>query len=167
MKKHLYAFVILSVLCGSDSCLAQAIDSARIVNTLNKCWRAISRAYSTIYGLEEEEIKVYYKQKVCFTKDSVIMYSGPLYNPKYSFKKVNAEKFARNNFDCSKEKLGMTTDSLYEITISSVYRSPQKGTTHKMTDVIAFDDECIYVVKDGVIFKLYDANAKPTGRSAN
>jgi hypothetical protein len=166
MKRYLYALAIWSVLPCS-TCAAQTTDSIKIVNTLNKCWRAISREYSTIYGLDEEEIKVYYKQKVCFTPDSVIMYSGPLYTPKYSIRKVKAEDFAKTNFDCSKERLGMSTDSVYEITISSLTKPTQKVPAHKMTDIIAFDDYCLYIVKDGVIFKLFDSNSKPGGRSSN
>jgi hypothetical protein len=36
-----------------------------------------------------------------------------------------------------------------------------------MTDVIAFDGYCIYVVVDGVIFKLFDADAKVQPRASN
>ncbi len=167
MKKYLIALVILSVLPCNSRCAAQTTDSAKIISILNKCWHAISREYSTIYGLEEDEIKVYYKQKVCFTRDSITMYSGVLYDPKYLIKKVNAENFANDNFDCTKVKLGMSADSVDEITISSFVKSSKNGTTHKMTDIIAMDDYCIYIVKDGVIFKLFDANAKTVGRSAN
>ena len=167
MKRYLYAFAILSVLPWSHTCPAQETDSAKIVNTLNKCWRAISHEYSAIYGLEEEEIKNYSKQKVCFTKDSVTLYYGALYDPKYSIREVNAEDYAKDNFDCTKKKLDMWADSIYEITISSTARSSQNGKTHKMTDVIAFDGDCIYIVKDGVIFKLFDSEAKKGARSSN
>jgi hypothetical protein len=167
MKRHLYALVILPVILWNNTCAAQTADSAKIVSSLIKCWRAVSHEYSTIYGLEEDEIKSYSQQKVCFTRDSATMYYGPLYAPKYSVRKVNAEDFAKNNFDCSKAKLGMLKDSVYEITISSIARSPQNGTTHKMTDVIAFDGDCIYIVKDGVIFKLYDSEAKKGARNSN
>ena len=151
----------------NNTCYAQAADSTKIVNTLFKCWRAISHKYSAIYGLEEEEIKIYSKQLVCFNSDSVIMYYGALYAPKYSIKKVNAENFAKNNFDCTKDKLGMIKDSLYEITILSINRSSRNGTSHKMTDVIAFDGDFIYIVKDGIIFKLYDSNYRNEARSSN
>ena len=167
IKRRLYTLAILFVLPWNNTCFAQAPDSTKIVNSLFKCWRAISHEYSTIYGLEEEEIKNYSKQKVCFTHDSITMYYGALYTPKYSVKKVNAENFAKNNFDCPKEKLGMIKDSVYEITISSVNRSTQNGTAHKMTDVIAFDGDFIYIVKDGVIFKLYDSNYINGARSSN
>ena len=36
-----------------------------------------------------------------------------------------------------------------------------------MTNVIAFDEDCIYVVVDGVIFKLFDASRKTERRSGN
>ena len=52
---------------------------------------------AAIYGLEEEEIKHFARQKVCLARDSVSMYNGHLYAPKYSVKKVNADNFARNN----------------------------------------------------------------------
>jgi len=117
--------------------------------------------------LEEDEIKAYTKQKVCINRDTVTMYYGTLYAPKYSIRKVNAENFAKDNFDCSKDKLGMLKDSVYEINISSMSKSPQNGTFHKMTDIIAFDGDFIYIVKDGVIFKLYDNDAKTGVRSSN
>ncbi len=167
MKRYLFALAILSVISGNYTCSAQATDSAKIISTLNKCWRAISHEYSSIYGLEEEEIKSYSKQKVCFTRDSITMYYGAIYAPKYAIKKVNAENYAKNNFDCSKVRLGMLSDSVYEITISSISNLLQNKTTHKMTDVIAFDGDCIYIVKDGVIFKLFDGDAKKESRGAN
>ncbi len=167
MKRHLYTLAILSVLLWNGTCSAQATDTTKTINSLFMCWRAISHEYSAIYGLEEEEIKNYSKQKVCFSRDSAIMYYGALYAPKYSVKKVNAEDFAKNNFDCSKIKLGIMKDSVYEITISSVTRPSQNGAVHKMTDVIAFDGDYVYIVKDGVIFKLYDSNYKAAPRSSN
>ena len=167
IKTYLYTFAILSVLPWNNTCSAQTIDSTKIVSSLTKCWRAVSHEYSTIYGLEEEEIKRYARQKVCFTRDSVTMYYGALYAPKYSIKKVDAENFAKNNFDCDKQRLGMFVDSVFEITISSITKSSQNGAGHKMTDVIAFDGDCIYIVKDGVIFKLYDSEAKKGTRASN
>ena len=167
MKRHLYALAILSVLPWTNTCTAQATDSVKIVQSLLKCWRAIGHEYSTIYGLEEEEVKNYMKQKICFAKDSMSLYNGVLYAPRYAVKKVNAENFAKDNFDCTKQKLGVLKDSIYEITISSISKSQQNGKTHKMTDVIAFDGDCIYVVNDGVIFKLFDSEAKKEARSSN
>ncbi len=167
MKRYLFAAAILSVLPWNTACHAQETDSAKVVKTLLKCWRALSHEYSTIYGLEEEEIKTYSKQKVCFSRDSLTIYYGTLYSPKYSVKKVNAENYAKDNFDVTKGRLGITRDSVYEITINSVTRPLPNGTTHKMTDVIAFDGDCIYVVKDGVIFKLFDSEAKKEARGAN
>lgn len=167
VKRYLTAFAILLVLPGINTCSAQVADSAKIVNSLTKCWRAFSHEYSTIYGLEEEEIKRYSKQKICFTRDSVSMYLGTLAGPKYSIKKVNAEDYAKSNFDCGKRKLGMLTDSVFEITISSISKPGKDGNVHKMTDVIAFDGESIYVVVDGVIFKMFDADSKVRPSAAN
>lgn len=167
MKRYLYTLAILSVVSRSVTCPAQSADSTKILNSLFNCWRAISHEYSTIYGLEEDEIKIYSKQKVCFTADSATMYYGALYNPKYSVKKVDAENFAKNNFDCSKAKLGMAKDSVYQITISSINRSSKNGTTHEMTDIIAFDGDFVYIVKDGVIFKLYDSKFSNGARASN
>ena len=165
MKKYLYTLAVLSALPWNNNCSAQVADSTTIVNSLNKCWRTIGKAYSTIYGLDESEIEKYSRQKLCFTRDSFVLYNGPLFDPKYAIKKVKADDFAKNNFDCSKEKLGMLTDSIYAITISSITKSSQNKPAHKMTDVIAFDGYFIYVVNDGVIFKLYDSEAKSEGRS--
>jgi hypothetical protein len=167
MKRYLYGLVILSFLPWDNTCSAQAMDSTKIVNSLIKCWRSISREFSTIYGLDENEIKKYYKQKVCLTRDSIVIYYGALYHPKYSVRKVNAEHFAKDNFDCSKDKLGMFTDSVYEVTISTITNYSQNEPGHKMTDVIAFDGDFIYIVNDGVIFKLFDADAKIQGRGGN
>ncbi len=165
MKK--YTLVILSLILWGNSCPAQATDTTAVLNTLFKCWRAVGHEYSSIYGLDEDEIKTYSKQKVCFTRDNIAMYYGALFAPHYSIKKVNAESFAKNNFDCDKGKLGILRDSVYEINISSTAKSAQNGTLHKMTDVIAFDGDFIYIVKDGVIFKLYDSDAKTSVRSSN
>lgn len=167
MIKHRCILAILFVLPFHNTCSAQVADSTAIVDSLHKCWRAIGHEYSTIYGLEEEEIKNYLKQKICLTKDSVSMYLGVSYTPKYSIKKVNAENYAKNNFDCSKQRLGISADSVYEITISSVTKPTKKDPAYKMTDVIAFDGYCIYVVVDGVIFKLFDADAKVQPRASN
>jgi hypothetical protein len=95
------------------------------------------------------------------------MYAGTLYEPKYSIRKVNAENYAKDNFDCSKQRLYIYADSLFEITISSLTKPSENGTIHKMTNVIAFDEDCIYVVVDGVIFKLFDASRKTERRSGN
>lgn len=167
MNRYLCVLAILLVSACTHTCSAQLADSTSIVNSLTKCWRAFSHEYSPIYGLEEDEIKRYSKQRVCFTKDSIGMYLGALYTPKYSIKKVNAENYAKDNFDCSKQKLGILKDSVFEVTISSLSKPSKDGTIHKMTDIIAFDGECIYVVVDGVIFKLLDADAKVQPRSSN
>jgi hypothetical protein len=167
MKKYFCASAIWSVFLCNYSCSAQQTDTTKIFNSLFQCWHAVSHEYSSIYGLEESEIKSYSKQKVCFTKDSITMYYGVVYAPKYSIKKVNAENFARDNFDCGKDKLGMLTDSVYEINISSMSKSPQNGAFHKMTDVIAFDGDFLYIVKDGVIFKLFNKDASSNVRNSN
>ncbi|MCD6013725.1 MAG: hypothetical protein K0Q79_3587 [Flavipsychrobacter sp.] len=166
-KRYLYILAILLVLPWNNPCYAQLVDTTKIVNSLTKCWRVIGHNYSTIYGLDEEEVKRYKKQKICFGKDSVKLYYGASYAPKYSVKKVNAEDYARNNFDCSKQKMDITADSVFEITVSSVTKPSKEGTVYKMTDVVAFDGYCLFVMVDGVIFKLFDANAKVEGRSSN
>lgn len=163
IKRYLYLLAILYATTGS----AQVTDSAVIVKSLTKCWRVLSHEYSTIYGLEVDEIKQLSKQRICFRKDSVSMLNSILYAPRYAAKKVNAELYAKNNFDCSKQKLGITVDSAFEVTISSVTKPTETEPTHKMTDVIIYDGLCIYVVVDGVIFKLFDADAKIQGRSSN
>jgi hypothetical protein len=165
MKK--YTLIILAIFLWSSSCSAQETDTATVFKALFKCWHAVSHQYSSIYGLEEEEIKTYSRQKVCIARDSVTMYYGVLYAPQYAIKKVDAENFAKDNFDCDKGKLGMLTDSVYEINISSITKSAKNGTFHKMTDVIAFDGDFIYIVKDGVIFKLYNNDAKTSSRASN
>ena len=167
MKRYLTILTILFVMSWHSPCTAQDVDSAKIIKTLNACWRAIGHEYSAIYGLEEEDIKRYSKQRICFTKDSINMYYGVLFNPKYAIKKVNAEIYAKDNFDCNKQKLGILTDSVFEITISSYTKPAQNGIAHKMTDVIAFDEDCIYVVVDGVIFKLIDASRKLEHSNSN
>ena len=165
--KHLYVLIVCTILPWNNTCFAQAPDSAKIVKSLVKCWRALSHEYSTIYGLEEDEVARYSKQKICFSTDSIVLYNGPLYTPKYAVKKVNAEDFAKNNFDVSKERLGILKDSVFEITISTLTKPSPKGIVHKMTDIIAYDGTCIYVVNDGVIFKLYDSEAKKEARGSN
>jgi hypothetical protein len=143
------------------------LDSAAIVKSLTRCWRSFSHEYSAIYGLEEEEINRYAKQRVCIANDSINMYYGVVYEPRYKFKRVNAENYAKSNFDCSKRKLGILADSVYEVTVTSVAKAPKSGKMHKMTDVIAFDGICIYMVVDGVIFKMLDADAKARPASSN
>ncbi len=167
MKRYLSVFTMLLAWPYANTCSAQIVDSTKIVSTLNKCWRAFSHEYSNIYGLEEEEIGRYSKQRVCFTKDSISMYYGVVYAPKYVIKKVNAENYAKTNFDCTRRKLGMLTDSVYEITISSLSKPSKKGVVYKMTDVIAFDGESTYIVVDGVIFKLLDADTRVQPRAPN
>jgi hypothetical protein len=167
MNRYRYMLAILFALSYSNNCAAQVADSTKMADSVMKCWRVISHEYATIYGLEEEEIKRYSKQKICLTRDSIRMYYGTSYMPKYSVKKVNAESYAKTNFDCSKDKLGISADSVFKVTISSVTRPLKNEAAHKMTDVIAFDGYCLYVVVDGVIFKLFDANAKVEARSSN
>jgi hypothetical protein len=166
MKRYFYVLTLLSMLTWENTCSAQVADSAKLVTSLTRCWRVISHELSSIYGLEDDEIKRYSKQNVCFTGDSVSMFYGIVFAPKYSIKKVNAEDYAKNNFDCSKSRLAILTDSVFEITISSITKPSQNGTVHKMTDVIAFDNDFIYVVVDGVIFKLFAADRKTEGRSS-
>lgn len=161
---RLFAAILL-LLLGSSSCLAQRADSAKVIAGLHRCWRAFSHDYTTIYGLEEEEVKAYSKQKLCFTPDSFSMYYGTRYTPRYSIKKVNANTYAKSNFDGNAQKMGIIVDSVYEITISSLTRPPT-GEPRKMTDVIAWDGTCTYVVVDGVIFKLVDADSKVQPRSS-
>jgi hypothetical protein len=167
MKRYLLALTFLSVVPLNNPCAAQGVDSARIVAALTRCWRTISHEYSTIYGLEDEEVKQYIKQRVCIGRDSMNMFTGTLYAPKFSFRKVNAEEYSKSNFDCSKQKLDIFADSVFEVTISSLSKPPGNQAAHKMTDIIAFDEDCIYVVVDGVIFKMFDADKKIEGRSSN
>jgi hypothetical protein len=165
MKKYLCILTILCLLPWNTG-FAQDVDPGKIVNSLTRCWRPISHEVSSIYGLDEEEIKRYSKQKICLTRDSISMFYGVFYAPEYSVKKVNAEEYAKNNFDCSKQRLDILVDSIFEITITSATKPSENGTVHKMTDVIAFDEDCIYVVVDGVIFKLFDADRKVEVRSS-
>lgn len=166
MKRALSLLAVLLVLSYMNRSSAQVVDSGKVMNSINRCWRAFSHEYATIYGLEEEEIKRYSKQKVCFTQDSVSLYYGVTYAPKYSIKKVRADNYARDNFEIDKQKMGIIVDSVFEITISSMSKSPKDGSLHKMTDVIAYDGSCTYVVVDGVIFKLVDADSKVQARSS-
>ena len=57
MNRYFKAIAILLLSLTSNICLAQSTDSVKVVATLNKCWRAIGHEYSSIYGLEEDEIK--------------------------------------------------------------------------------------------------------------
>jgi hypothetical protein len=167
MKKYLSVLAILFLLPGANTCSAQVADSTKIVTSITKCWRAFSHEYAAIYGLEEEEIKRYSKQKVCIARDSIRLYYGPSYTPKYAVKKVHAENYAKENFDCSRRTLGIIVDSMYEVIISSVAKPGKNGIAHKMTNVMAFDGQCLYMVLDGVVFKLLDADKKVEARSAN
>lgn len=166
MKKYLLVWTILGLLLG-NACCAQVADSAGVVTSLMKCWRVFSHEYSTIYGLEEAEIKQYSKQRVCITRDSLSSFYGVRYTPAFAIKKVNTENYAQSNFDCNKRKLGIRKDSVYEVTISSMTRPNKDGKTYKMTDILAFDGECIYVMVDGVIFKMLDADAKVWSSASN
>jgi hypothetical protein len=114
MKKALSILAILLFVSHTDKCTAQIVDSNKIINSLTRCWRAFSHEYATIYGLEEEEIKRYSKQRVCFTKDSVSMYHGVTYTPRYTIKKVGAQDYAKRNFDFDKQKMGISADSVFE-----------------------------------------------------
>jgi hypothetical protein len=167
MTRYLSALIILLALPLTNTASAQVVDSSSIVKSLNRCWRAFSHEYATVYGLEEDEIKTYSKQRVCLGSDSVHLYYGASYSPKYAIRKVNAESYSKSNFDCSKRNLSIMTDSMYEVTISSITKPSNDGKVKKMTDVLAFDGECIYVVVDGVIFKLLDADSKVQPRSSN
>ncbi|MCW3121477.1 MAG: hypothetical protein JWQ38_969 [Flavipsychrobacter sp.] len=166
MKRYLFALLLLSFLTWGNTCSAQVADSAKLVRSLTRCWRVISHEVSPIYGLDDEDIKRYSKQNVCFTRDSVRMFSNTLYTPTYSIKKVNAEEYATTNFECSKNKLAILTDTVYELTISSVTKPSPTGAIYKMTDVLAFDDDFIYAVVDGVIFKLFAADRKVESKGA-
>lgn len=167
MIRYSSVLATLLVLLCINTCSAQVIDSASIVKSLNKCWHAFSHEYSTIYGLEEEEINRYSKQRVCFTRDSISLYLGVVYAPTYAIRKVNSEEYAKSNFDCTKQRLGIAIDSVYEVTISSNSKPSKNGTVHKMTDVIVIGEECIYITVDGVIFKLFDVNSNVRPRSSH
>lgn len=167
MKRYLSILALLLVFACCNKSSAQVADSTNIVNSINRCWRAFSHEYATIYGLEEDEIKRYSKQKVCIARDSVSLYYGASYAPKYSIKKVNAETYSKDIFDCSKRSLGISVDSMFEVTISSVGKALKPGVENKMTNVMAFDGQCLYVIVDGVIFKLVDADAKVRQSSSN
>ena len=165
MKKYLAP--ILFLLLGSTACCAQSADSTEVFQSLFKCWRSVSHEYSQIYGLEEEEIKALTKQKLCFSRDSISTFEGASFTPLYQIHKVNAENYAHENFDCAKVKLGIIKDTVYEITISSYSRPNKDGDIHKMTEVVVYDGYFLYIVKDGVIFKMIDYNFKATARGAN
>lgn len=167
LSKCLLVLMLLVGVPRANTCSAQVSDSTQVIGALTKCWKVFSHEYTNIYGLEEEEIKRYTKQRICFTPDSASMYLGVVFAPKYSIKKVQAENYSKANFDCPKRKLGILTDSVYEITMSSLSKPSKDGTVHKMTDVIVYDGECIFVVVDGVIFRMFDANSKVRASSAN
>lgn len=165
MRRPLTLLALLSLL--AFTCPAQTTDSAAVIGSLTRCWRSFSHEYSSIYGLEEDDIKRYAKQRVCFTPDSISMYLSVLHSPTYAIRKVNAEDYAKDNFDCGKQKLGISMDSVYEVTISSIAYSPRNGEQHKMTDIVVFDGYSLFIMVDGVIFKLLDADAKVQPRSGN
>lgn len=166
MKMYLLVLTIAGLLMANAGA-AQVADSAGVVTSLTKCWRVFSHEYSNIYGLEDEEIKQYSKQKVCVARDSLTSFYGTRYKPSYAIKKVNTENYAKSNFDCSKRKLGIRKDSVYEVTITSWTLPDKDGKTRKMTDIVTFDGECIYVMADGVIFKMLDADAKVWSSASN
>lgn len=161
-----YALIALLLALSTHPCHSQPVDTAAVYKRLFKCWRSVTHEYSNIYGLEEDEIKNYARQKICFTRNGIELYDGVRATPDLAIKKVDAELFATENFDVPKVKLGMISDSLYKITITST-RTAADGTPHKMTDIIAFDGDFVYVTKDGVIFKLFDSENKVSGRNSN
>lgn len=165
MMKHLLLCTLLGILPAA--CHAQVSDSATVVAAISKCWRVFSHEYSKIYGLEETEIKEFSKQKLCIMQDSVRSFYGMRYTPTYAVKKVNTENYAKSNFDCDKRKLGIRKDSVYEVTILSLTPPDAKGKRYKMTDVLTFDGESVYMMLDGVIFKMLDANAKVWTSASN
>jgi hypothetical protein len=167
MTRYLSFWAMLLLLPLTNSCYAQVADSAALVGSLSRCWRAFSHEYAIIYGLEETEIKQFSKKRICFTSDSVGTFYGTVYAPTYSFKKVNAENYSRENFDCSKKKVNIYVDSVYEITMKTTAKGFQPGTTRKMTDVMLFDGECLYMVVDGVYFKMVDADSKVAPTTSN
>jgi|GEM_PF-6372501 len=160
MNKYFYVLLSLFFFPRENTCFAQVADQAQVVRSITRCWRVIGHEVSPIYGLEEEEIKSYSKQKICFTADSVRMFNSVLHTPKYAIRKVNAEDYAKINFECSKKALAIMTDSVYEITITSVTRPAEAGGFYTLTNVIAFDDDFLYIVVDGVIFKLFATDRK-------
>ena len=160
MNKYLYVLLSLLFFPRANTCSAQVADQAQVVRSITRCWRVIGHEVAPIYGLEEEEIKSYSKQKICITADSVRMFNSVLHTPKYAIRKVNAEDYAKTNFECSKKALAIMTDSVYEITITSVTRPSEDGGAYTLTNVIAFDDDFLYVVVDGVIFKLFATDRK-------
>jgi hypothetical protein len=162
-----YVTTILLLLLISRNSGAQVVDSNEVFQSLFKCWRSVSHEYSLIYGLEEEEIKVLAKQKICFSRDSMSTYEGDAYTPLYHIRKVNAENYAKENFDCAKVKLGIIKDTVYEITISCYTKPNKSGDIHQKTEIIAYDGYFLYIVKDGVIFKMIDYNFKASARGAN
>lgn len=165
MMKQLLLCALLGILPAA--CQAQASDSATVVASISKCWRVFSHEYSKIYGLEEAEIKQFSKQKLCIMQDSIRSFYGMRFTPTYAVKKVNTENYAKSNFDCDKRKLGIRKDSVYEVTIQTKTLPDAKGKTYKMTDIITFDGESVYVMLDGVIFKLLDADAKVWTSASN
>lgn len=167
IKTCYYTLILLAILATGSNCKAQTTDSAQVIGALNKCWRQLSHVFSPIYGLDEKEVVQYAKRRLCFTRDSISLYYGVQYTPTYKVKRVEAETYARMNFDCGKQKLDINADSVYQIVISSYTKPDKEGKTFRMTDILAFDGYCLYAVADGVIFKLFDANAKVEGRSSN
>jgi hypothetical protein len=167
MTRHVSIWAILLIILCTNNSYAKGVDSAKIVSSLNKCWKAFSHDYSSIYGLEEDEIKAYSKQRVCFTTDSVNMFYGNVYSPTYAIKKVDAEKYTRDNYECSKSKFNIYIDSVYEVTVFTMARGNKDGKMRKMTDVLLYDGICIYMVLDGVFFKMIDADSKVTPAGGN
>lgn len=167
MNRYLSACILILVLLHADTSSAQALSRDSVVNAVMKCWRVFSREYAEIYGLEDEEVKAFSKQRVCFGKDSISTFRAVQYKPAYRVTRVNAEDYAQQNYDCSKRKLNIYKDSVYEVVVRTETKPTRDKPAYKLTDIVLYDGESLFITVDGVTFKMLDADAKVRGASAN
>jgi hypothetical protein len=162
-----FLFCLLLIISTPSVGAAQSLDSTTLTNAITKCWRTFSHQYANIYALEEEEIKQYSKQRVCLSKDSISLFTGISTAPTFSFRKVHAEDYTKNNYDCTKRMLSIMVDSLVEVTVNSYSQNNKDNTKHKLTNIMTYDGQCLYIMADGVIFKMLDADSKVQPRTSN
>jgi hypothetical protein len=164
--KILFAISFFCIVLFCNICSGQVKENGDVMKELFTCWHSIDHRYFPIYALTKEEVKDFSKRKICFNDKVVPMYIDTLYSPKYSIKKYGSKEYLWDNFQSKKEDIGIVTDSLYEIHISAMIKSPENGKFHKTERIIVYDGTYLFIFEDGVTFRLVNRLIKTEKRES-
>ena len=146
--------ILLFIKCFTYTFVSNAQNS-KALSQIFTCWKTLDYKLSNDYGLEPKQIQDLLKKKVCLSNNTIVVYYDTLYSPKYSIEKFKTKNYLWDNFNVQGKDYNILSDSLYEITIDYKIKSSRDGKFYSSKRVMIYNVDYLFIIQDGVVFRLY------------